>query len=119
MNCLYHISVSHAFLLQPVDRPRPKYPKSQHAPESKEIRLGQKPIDTIVGARLSAIRIAQGVSVARLATALGTTEHQVERYEDGTDRISAAHLLQLCQYFSVSLADFFPRSDPGQDPNVH
>jgi transcriptional regulator with XRE-family HTH domain len=81
--------------------------------------LGQKPIDTIVGARLSAIRMAQGVSAARLATALGITQDQVERYESGADRISTTHLLQLCQYFSVNLADLFPRSDPTQDPNVH
>jgi DNA-binding Xre family transcriptional regulator len=94
-------------------------PKVATRAESKEIRLAQKPIDTIVGARLSAIRIAQSVSTARLATVLGTTEHQIERYEDGTDRIPTTQLLQLCQYFSVNLADLFPRSDPTQDPNVH
>jgi transcriptional regulator with XRE-family HTH domain len=74
--------------------------------------LAQKPIDTIVGERLTATRTARNVSQAQLAIALGITEAQIAGYEAGTDRIPAEHLIAMCQFFRIPLADLFPRSDP-------
>ena len=64
--------------------------------------MAQKPIDTIVGQRLSATRTARNITQAQLATALGITEQQIARYEAGTDRIPAEHLIAMCQLFRVS-----------------
>jgi transcriptional regulator with XRE-family HTH domain len=77
--------------------------------------LAQKPIDEMVGARLAAVRAAQNVSVAQLASALRTTEDQIERYEMGTERISAALLIEICKFFQVKLEDIFPTPDPDHD----
>ena len=85
----------------------------------KELSLAQQPIDVVVGARLSAIRTARGVSPDQLGTVLGITGNDVLNYESGTVRIPAAHLLEICRYFQINLADLFPTLDPNQDPNVH
>jgi transcriptional regulator with XRE-family HTH domain len=81
--------------------------------------LAQTPVDAIVGARLAAIRTAQGVNVSQLASALGTTADQIVRYEAGTERVSATHLIKMCQFFQVSIADLFPTSDPDHDRKLH
>jgi transcriptional regulator with XRE-family HTH domain len=73
----------------------------------------------MVGARLAAVRAAQNVSVAQLASALGTTEDQIERYEMGTERISAALLIEICKFFQMKLEDIFPTTDPDHDAKSH
>lgn len=81
--------------------------------------MGQNPIDEIVGARVAAIRTAQDVHSAQLASILGTTENHIARYESGAERISAAHLIAICQFFKVKLEDIFPDPGPNQDSTLH
>jgi transcriptional regulator with XRE-family HTH domain len=73
----------------------------------------------MVGARLAAVRVAQNVSLGTLASALGTTENQIKRYEAGTERISAALLIEICKFFQMKLEDIFPTPDPDHDPKLH
>jgi DNA-binding transcriptional regulator YiaG len=104
MNCLQQSRSTARFVFDRVDR---------------EIGLAQTPIDTIVGQHLAALRTARNITQAQLATAIATTEIQIARYEAGTDRVSAAHLVAISQYLGVALADFFPRPDPGSGSQVH
>jgi transcriptional regulator with XRE-family HTH domain len=59
--------------------------------------------DARIGMRLRAFRMLRGFSQEKLADLLGVTFQQVQKYEKGTNRISASRLLQACEALDVSL----------------
>jgi transcriptional regulator with XRE-family HTH domain len=46
-----------------------------------------------------------------LGEALGVTFQQIQKYESGTNRVSAARLFELCKALKVPLSSMFER-DP-------
>jgi transcriptional regulator with XRE-family HTH domain len=70
-------------------------PKSQH------------PIDKHVGSRVRMRRMMLGLSQEKLGDALALTFQQVQKYEKGTNRISASRLQHLTQILAVPIAFFF------------
>lgn len=64
------------------------------------------PIDLYVGSRVRMRRSLLGMSQERLASELGVTFQQVQKYERGTNRIGASRLWDLAQVLGVSV-DFF------------
>jgi transcriptional regulator with XRE-family HTH domain len=73
----------------------------------------------IVGERIAALRASRGVSQDQLGSVLGTTGQQIADYEAGKTRIPPAHLIEICEFFQVTLQSLFPRLDPDHDPNLH
>lgn len=65
------------------------------------------PIDRHVGARVRMRRMMIGMSQERLGEALGLTFQQVQKYEKGTNRISASRLQQISETLNIPLAFFF------------
>jgi transcriptional regulator with XRE-family HTH domain len=65
------------------------------------------PIDRHVGNRVRAQRILAGVSQVSLGEALGVTFQQIQKYENGTNRISASRLQQIAQNLQVTVSHFF------------
>jgi len=65
------------------------------------------PIDRHVGARVRMRRMLIGMSQEKLGEALGLTFQQVQKYEKGTNRISASRLQQISETLSIPLAYFF------------
>jgi transcriptional regulator with XRE-family HTH domain len=65
------------------------------------------PIDKHVGSRIRMRRLMLDMSQTDIAAALGLTFQQVQKYEKGTNRISASRLLRLCQVLQVPVAFFF------------
>jgi transcriptional regulator with XRE-family HTH domain len=65
------------------------------------------PIDQHVGKRLRMRRLMLNMSQTDIAAALGLTFQQVQKYEKGTNRISASRLQRLCQVLQVPVAFFF------------
>ena len=65
------------------------------------------PIDKHVGSRTRMRRLMLDMSQTDIAEALGLTFQQVQKYEKGTNRISASRLQQLCQILQVPVAFFF------------
>ncbi|MCQ8781641.1 helix-turn-helix domain-containing protein [Mangrovibrevibacter kandeliae] len=65
------------------------------------------PVDFHCGARLRQLRISAGVSQEALGNALGVTFQQIQKYEKGTNRISASRLYEICCFFEVSSTYFF------------
>jgi transcriptional regulator with XRE-family HTH domain len=65
------------------------------------------PTDRHVGARLRMRRIMLKKSQNEIANALGLTFQQVQKYEKGTNRISASRLQHLCKILSVPVSFFF------------
>jgi transcriptional regulator with XRE-family HTH domain len=65
------------------------------------------PVDLHVGARVRIRRKALGVSQEKVAHALGLTFQQVQKYERGTNRISASKLFEIANFLEVPVAYFY------------
>lgn len=64
-------------------------------------------VDEFLGMRLRLFRQIANLSQETLAEAIGITFQQVQKYEKGTNRISAARLFQFSKLLNVRLDDFF------------
>ena len=64
------------------------------------------PIDLYVGSRVRMRRTLLGMSQEKLASELGVTFQQVQKYERGLNRIGASRLWDLAQVLGVNV-DFF------------
>ena len=65
------------------------------------------PIDVHVGNRVRMRRMLIGMSQEKLADKLGLTFQQVQKYEKGTNRISASRLYQIATHLGVPVQFFF------------
>ena len=65
------------------------------------------PIDVFVGSRVRLRRLMVGMSQEALADRLGVTFQQVQKYEKGTNRISASRLQAISDVFRVPPSFFF------------
>ena len=64
-------------------------------------------IDRYVASRLRLRRREAGVTQDMLADAVGVSFQQVQKYEEGTDRITAGALYQLATKLEVPVQYFF------------
>src|ERR1700740_3260585 len=65
------------------------------------------PIDVHVGLQVRLRRKELKISQEKLAETLGLTFQQVQKYERGTNRISASKLFEIARSLRVSIAWFF------------
>ena len=74
------------------------------------------PIDKYVGSRMRMRRMMLGMSQEKLGDAYGLTFQQVQKYEKGTNRISASRLQQSAHILQVPVTFFFEGvpHQPGQ-----
>lgn len=78
--------------------------------------LGERDdIDAYVGSRISLRRSALGLSQTALARQLGISFQQVQKYETGTNRISASRLHRVAIVLGTSVENFFPTTDSRSD----
>ncbi len=73
---------------------------------------GIGPIDVHVGARVRQRRALLGMNQTILGKALGVSFQQVQKYENGTNRISASRLFDLTRVLDVSIEHFFEDMPP-------
>jgi transcriptional regulator with XRE-family HTH domain len=66
-------------------------------------------IDAYIGARMRESRFPLGLSQEALGKKLGVSFQQVQKYEGGVNRVSAARLFEICEALDVSLASMFER----------
>jgi transcriptional regulator with XRE-family HTH domain len=64
------------------------------------------PIDQHVGARIRMRRMVRGFSQTELGKAVGVTFQQVQKYENGANRVSASRLQEIANVLKVR-PDFF------------
>jgi transcriptional regulator with XRE-family HTH domain len=69
------------------------------------------PIDVHVGARLRARRTLLGMSQTALGDAMGLSFQQLQKYEAGSNRISASRLYELSKLLDVDIGYFFDEMD--------
>jgi transcriptional regulator with XRE-family HTH domain len=72
------------------------------------------PLDVHIGGRIRLRRTLLGYSQAKLATAIGLTFQQIQKYEHGSNRIGASRLHQLSRVLEVPV-DFFFEDAPALD----
>lgn len=73
---------------------------------------GATEIDKIVGANIRAIRSLRKMSQEKLAEPLGLTFQQIQKYENGANRVGASRLHQIATILKAPIADFFARTPP-------
>ncbi len=65
------------------------------------------PVDVLVGNRLRMRRLMLDMSQTEVATAVGVTFQQLQKYEKGANRVSASRLQHLSQVLQVPVPFFF------------
>ena len=73
------------------------------------------PVDEHVGRRVRMRRLMLGKSQTDIADALGLTFQQVQKYEKGSNRVSASRLQHISQILQVPVAFFFEGAPGGSD----
>lgn len=76
------------------------------------------PIDIHVGAKIRVRRKQLGISQSALAETLGLTFQQVQKYERGSNRVSASMLFKTSQKLESPVSYFFEGLD-GQSTSEH
>src|SRR5438045_9667145 len=65
------------------------------------------PVDIEVGHRIRIERLARGLSQTALASQIGVTFQQVQKYEQGVNRVGAGRLARIAEVLAVPVAFFF------------
>lgn len=69
-------------------------------------------VDVDVGQRLRIARLAKGMSQSAIAEAAGVSFQQIQKYEQGKNRISAGRLAELAGVLGVGIGYFFEEPGP-------
>ena len=65
------------------------------------------PVDRHVGRRVQEKRLDLGLTQTALAKAVGVSFQQVQKYEKGTNRVSASKLFEMADFMKVGIPFFF------------
>lgn len=72
------------------------------------------PVDVAVGARIRLLRRIRGLSQQALADAAGVTFQQIQKYERGSNRVSASMLARIADTLQAPVAELFGEPAAGQ-----
>ena len=67
--------------------------------------------DRVVGERIQVLRKAKGLSQAALGSAVGVTFQQIQKYENGSNRVGASRLSEITRVLEVPVSSFFDSDD--------
>ncbi len=80
--------------------------------------MSHHPVDVHVGRRVRVRRTLLGLSQEKLGEALDLTFQQVQKYERGTNRISASRLYQIGHLLDVPVSYFFEEMTEPETPQA-
>ena len=69
------------------------------------------PVDVAVGARIRLLRKVRGLSQQALAEAAGVTFQQIQKYERGSNRVSASMLSRIARTLQSPVSEMFGETD--------
>lgn len=75
------------------------------------------PVDQHVGKRLRQKRSVLGISQEKLADHVGVTFQQIQKYENGLNRISASRLYEFSKILNVPISFFFDSFETASNQN--
>lgn len=87
-------------------------PDAPKRPRGRPRNDEPSPLDVHIGGRIRLRRTLLGFSQAKLATAIGLTFQQIQKYEHGSNRIGASRLHQLSRVLEVPVDFFFEDAPP-------
>ena len=91
---------------------KPSIAKPNHQSPSPSGRgLGPNPVDVYVGQRMRQRRVLLGLTQDGLAGLLGVTFQQIQKYERGTNRMSASRLYDVSHVLDIPIQWFFDNMD--------
>lgn len=67
------------------------------------------PVDVTVGTRIRFTRKLRNISQQALAKTIGVSFQQVQKYERGSNRVSASMLVRIADALEVDITDLFGR----------
>jgi transcriptional regulator with XRE-family HTH domain len=70
-------------------------------------------IDVAVGRNVRVWRMAKGLSQTQLASRLGVTFQQIQKYEVGADRIGTGRLVRVAAILGIPIAALFDGTEAG------
>jgi transcriptional regulator with XRE-family HTH domain len=79
-------------------------PSSAVFPSAPE---GPDPVDAHIGQRIKSRRVMLGLSQEKLGEILGLTFQQIQKYERGTNRVSASRLHHISQALDTNTGFFY------------
>ncbi|MCP3447335.1 helix-turn-helix domain-containing protein [Bradyrhizobium sp. CCGUVB14] len=65
------------------------------------------PLNVIIGANMRRLRLARGMTLEEIGSALGKTYQQVQKYERGISGVSAADLARCAVALTCTINEFF------------
>src|ERR1700760_2914071 len=68
---------------------------------------GPNPVDVLVGSRIRLLRKRRKMSQAELGKAIGVTFQQVQKYENGKNRVGASRLHRDATVLNVPITELF------------
>jgi transcriptional regulator with XRE-family HTH domain len=68
---------------------------------------GGNPIDLLVGSRIRKFRKGRGMNQAELGEKIGVTFQQVQKYENGKNRVGASRLQMIATALDVPVGQLF------------
>nr|AEH96268.1 putative transcriptional regulator tr1 [Anaplasma platys] len=78
-------------------------------PITVEGKVRPHPVDEYVGREIKKQRIMKGMSQNQLASRLGITFQQVQKYEKGTNRIVISRLYELARVLGIEINDLISK----------
>ncbi|UAT42760.1 helix-turn-helix transcriptional regulator [Anaplasmataceae bacterium AB001_6] len=79
-------------------------------PSSLKLEKGSKEyslLDKKIGANIKILRNIRGYSQSSIASAIGVTFQQFQKYESGVNRLYVSRLMAICKFCNISIIDFF------------
>jgi transcriptional regulator with XRE-family HTH domain len=76
------------------------------------------PVDGQIGRRVRAYRIARGLSQTTLGEKVGVTFQQIQKYENGVNRIGGGRLTKIAGVLDVRISALFGDEGNGDDAGV-
>lgn len=74
-------------------------------PKEKKTKLST--LDLLIGKKIKEHRLLKNLTLESLAKEIGVTFQQLQKYERGTNRVSAVNLHKIAALLKVSLTEFF------------
>jgi transcriptional regulator with XRE-family HTH domain len=65
------------------------------------------PVDILVGRNIRIYRLQKGMSQTELGTRIGVSFQQIQKYEQGTNRVGGGRLHQIAASLDVPVSTFF------------
>lgn len=78
---------------------------------------GGNPVDMLVGRNIRIHRLERGLSQTDLGNRIGVTFQQVQKYENGVNRVGSGRLFKIAEVLGVPVSSLFEGADfSGDEP---